>query len=107
VKIEEVDDETLMYNPNILDSSRVLLFIITDETRSLAPMTLAAHYIGLGYNVVLCVQMLHDGCTIGNDKVSFAKVKKNRNINTCKRFFLGIEPTPLKISTPFNLILHL
>lgn len=65
----EKENGPLIYNPNILDSSRVLLFVISNETRSLAPMTLAAHYIGLGYNVVLCVQMLQDGCTIGNDKV--------------------------------------
>lgn len=84
---EESDDETLMYNPNILDSSRVLLFIITDETRSLAPMTLAAHYIGLGYNVVLCVQMLHDGCTIGNDKVSLFYLKKKDKIIKIISFF--------------------
>jgi len=72
--IEEVNDVTdgssLMYNPRILDSSRVLLFVITNDTRSLAPMTLAAHYIGMGYNVVLCIQMLPDNCAIGNDKVS-------------------------------------
>lgn len=63
-------DDALMYNPSILDSSRVLLFVITNQTRSLAPMTLAAHCIGLGYNVVLCVQMLPEECTIGHDKVS-------------------------------------
>lgn len=60
-----------MFNPTVLDASRVLLFVITNETRSLAPMTLAAHYIGLGYNVVLCVQMLPEYCIIGNDKVIF------------------------------------
>lgn len=71
VAVEESDDMvSLMYNPRILDSSRVLLFVITNETRSLAPMTLAAHYIGLGYNVVLCIQMLPEDCTIGNDKVN-------------------------------------
>lgn len=58
-----------MFNSQVLDASRVLLFVITNETRSLAPMTLAAHYIGLGYNVVLCVQMLPEFCIIGNDKV--------------------------------------
>lgn len=71
--VEEITGEdigSLMYNPRILDSSRVLLFVITNETRSLAPMTLAAHYIGLGYNVVLCIQMLPENCTIGNDKVN-------------------------------------
>jgi raw len=78
-KLEELDnsttvisgaDEALMYSPRILDSSRVLLFVITNETRSLAPMTLAAHYIGLAYNVVLCIKMLPDECKIGNQKVS-------------------------------------
>lgn len=72
-KLEEVDktngDESLMYSPRILDSSRVLLFVITNGTRSLAPMTLAAHYIGLAYNVVLCIQMLPENCVIGDDKV--------------------------------------
>lgn len=65
------DPDMMLYNPAILDSSRVLLFVITNETRSLAPMTLAAHCIGLGYNVVLCVQMLPDSCTIGHDVVSY------------------------------------
>lgn len=69
--VDESDDEALLFNPRILDSSRVLLFVITNETRSLAPMTLAAHCIGLGYNVVLCIQMLPENCTIGTDKVSF------------------------------------
>ena len=60
---------TNLFNPAILDSSRVLLFVITNETRSLAPMTLAAHCIGLMYNVVLAVQMLPNDCVIGNEKV--------------------------------------
>lgn len=67
-----------MFSPNILDASRVLLFTITNETRSLAPMTLAAHYIGLGYNVVLCVQMLPEFCIIGHDKVCVASTVLNQ-----------------------------
>lgn len=59
-----------LFNPALLDSSRVLLFVITNETRSLAPMTLAAHCIGLMYNVVLCIQMLPEFCIIGNERVS-------------------------------------
>lgn len=63
-----------MLNLSLLESSRVLLFVISNETRSLAPMTLAAHCLGLGYNVVLCVQMLStEHCTIGDDKVGFIK----------------------------------
>lgn len=61
-----------LYNPALLDSSRVLLFVITNETRSLAPMTLAAHCIGLMYNVVLAVQMLPDDCVLNGEKVSLA-----------------------------------
>lgn len=75
--VQEANDSdgnsSLMYNPRILDSSRVLLFVITNETRSLAPMTLAAHYIGLGYNVVLCIQMLPETIKIGNDQVGLLK----------------------------------
>ncbi|KAL7029099.1 hypothetical protein ACKWTF_006099 [Chironomus riparius] len=76
-KLEEVGacEESPMFNPRILDSSRVLLFVITNETRSLAPMTLAAHYIGLAYNVVLCVQMLPENCTIGSDKLTSTAIK--------------------------------
>lgn len=75
-RLEEAKtDEPLMFSPRILDSSRVLLFIISNETRSLAPMTLAAHYIGLAYNVVLCIQMLPENCTIGNDKLTSQAVK--------------------------------
>lgn len=77
-KLEELEkssnDEALIYNPRVLDSSRVLLFVITNETRSLAPMTLAAHYIGLSYNVVLCIQMLPDDCKIGAEKVRRFKI---------------------------------
>lgn len=76
-----IDVDTLMFNPAILESSRILLFVITNETRSLAPMTLAAHYIGLGYNVVLCVQMLPDYCVIGNDKVCTINYYGYKSIN--------------------------
>lgn len=78
-EVEVVDDEAQqlqrmleepVFKPNLLDESRVLLFVITNETRSLAPMTLAAHYIGLGYDVVLCVQMLTDSIIYGNEVVS-------------------------------------
>ncbi|XP_004535462.1 uncharacterized protein LOC101459931 isoform X3 [Ceratitis capitata] len=64
-----------LYNPSLLDGSRVLLFVITNETRSLAPMTLAAHCIGLMYNVVLAVQMLPEDCVINNEKLTPAAIK--------------------------------
>ncbi|XP_055300575.1 uncharacterized protein LOC129567549 isoform X2 [Sitodiplosis mosellana] len=64
-----------MFHLSLLESSRVLLFVISNETRSLAPMTLAAHCVGMGYNVVLCVQMLSNDCCIGDDKLTCAAVK--------------------------------
>ncbi|XP_036321353.1 uncharacterized protein LOC118735609 isoform X2 [Rhagoletis pomonella] len=64
-----------LFNPSLLDASRVLLFVITNETRSLAPMTLAAHCIGLMYNVVLAVQMLPEDCVINNEKLTPAAIK--------------------------------
>nr|AAM48376.1 LP06731p [Drosophila melanogaster] len=64
-----------LFNPSLLDSSRVLLFVITNETRSLAPMTLAAHCIGLMYNVVLAVQMLPEDCVLGDEKLTVAAIK--------------------------------
>lgn len=94
--IEEItgdDIGSLMYNPRILDSSRVLLFVITNETRSLAPMTLAAHYIGLGYNVVLCIQMLPEHCKIGNDQVNLSICCANLKLT---QFDLQLTPSAIK-----------
>jgi len=52
-----------------MDASRVLLFVISRETRSLSTMALASHYVGLGCNVVLCVQLLTDTVPINHEKV--------------------------------------
>ena len=55
-----------------MDASRVLLFVVSKETRSLSSMALAAHYIGLGCNVVLCVQFLPDNAEVNGDRVRAA-----------------------------------
>lgn len=49
----------------------MLLFVISNESRSLVSMTLAAHYIGSQYNVVLYIKEIEDGCIIGKDQVGF------------------------------------
>ncbi len=79
-KSQSPNEDALMFSPRILDSSRVLLFVITNQTRSLAPMTLAAHYIGLSYNVVLCIQMLPDDCKFGSEKVSWNSFRDGSHI---------------------------
>lgn len=58
-----------------MDNSYVLLFVITNTSRSLASMAMAAHYIGLGCNVVLCVQHLPDDCIFGSDKLTKQAIK--------------------------------
>lgn len=68
-------DDELMFNPSELDASRILLFVITNETRSLSAMTMSAHYIGMGYNIVMCVQMINNSCSIRGSQLSDFAVK--------------------------------
>lgn len=65
-------NDQLVFDPAILDASRILLFVIGDQTRSLGAMTMAAHYMGLGYNIVLCVQMLPNECRINGTQVRYS-----------------------------------
>nr|XP_029709941.1 uncharacterized protein LOC109403689 isoform X2 [Aedes albopictus] len=68
-------NDQLVFDPAILDASRILLFVIGDQTRSLGAMTMAAHYMGLGYNIVLCVQMLPNECRINGTQLSSSAIK--------------------------------
>ncbi|KAG5893114.1 hypothetical protein JTB14_019317 [Gonioctena quinquepunctata] len=59
-----------------LDRSKVLLMVITNDTRSMTSIILAAFYMGLGKDVVLCVQSLAtEGCVIGNEVLTKNAVK--------------------------------
>nr|CAH0111335.1 unnamed protein product [Daphnia galeata] len=65
-----------------MDASRVLLFVVSRETRSLSSMALAAHYLGLGCNLVLCIQRLPDNAEINGDRLSAFAIKDyNRGRN--------------------------
>ena len=65
-----------------MDASRVLIFVISRYTRSLSSMALAAHYIGLGCNVVLCVQQLAEGTQINGETLTAMAIKDyNRGRN--------------------------
>lgn len=74
-EISIIRNDELIFDPAIIDASRILLFIITNQTRSLGAMTMAAHYMGLGYNIVLCVQMLPNDCRINGFQLSSAAIK--------------------------------
>ncbi|KFM59070.1 hypothetical protein X975_09429, partial [Stegodyphus mimosarum] len=51
-----------------MENSQVLLFVIKNDSRSLADMILAAHYVGLGCQVVLCIQYIPDDTEIDGEK---------------------------------------
>ncbi|XP_059484261.1 uncharacterized protein LOC132201798 isoform X7 [Neocloeon triangulifer] len=58
-----------------MDASWLLLFVITNTCRAVAPMAMASHYIGLGCNIILCVQYLPDDCVIDGEKLSKQAIK--------------------------------
>ncbi|XP_054717852.1 uncharacterized protein LOC129227333 [Uloborus diversus] len=58
-----------------MENSQVLLFVITSDSRSLSDMILAAHYFGLGCQVVLCIQYIPDDIEIDGEKLSSQAVK--------------------------------
>lgn len=68
---EIIAENCILQWKKCIDKSKVLLFVITNDTRSLTSMILAAHYIGLDKgNVILCIQQLPtDDCQLGNEKV--------------------------------------
>lgn len=67
---KSVTDEDVLEWKQMMDNADVLLFVITEDTRSLTTMILAAHYIAVGKNLVLCVQQLPENCVVGNESVS-------------------------------------
>jgi len=59
----------------IKDSCRLLLYVITADTRGMTSMLEAAHYIGQGCNVVLCIQLIENGLEISGEKMTPLAVK--------------------------------
>ncbi|XP_062545068.1 uncharacterized protein LOC134211811 isoform X2 [Armigeres subalbatus] len=74
-EINIMRNDELIFDPAIIDASRILLFVITNQTRSLGAMTMAAHYMGLGYNIVLSVEMLPNDCRINGFQLSSSAIK--------------------------------
>ncbi|KAL3278444.1 hypothetical protein HHI36_013765 [Cryptolaemus montrouzieri] len=73
--VEATPNEKILEWKRPIDRSSVALFTITNDTRSLTSMILAAHYIGLNEKVVLCIQDLPTGCIISNELLSDQAVK--------------------------------
>uniref|UniRef100_A0A1E1XAH4 Raw n=1 Tax=Amblyomma aureolatum TaxID=187763 RepID=A0A1E1XAH4_9ACAR len=60
---------------HIINSAQVLLFVITKTARCVAEMLVAVHYVGLGCNVVLCIQYLESDVVIEGEKLTELAVK--------------------------------
>lgn len=74
-RMDLIQNEILQWK-NIIEQCNVLLFVITNDTCSMTTMIMAAHYIGLNRNVVLCVQHLSEDVEINNEVVCFFFYKK-------------------------------
>lgn len=60
----------------VMNSSRVLLMVITSDTRSMRTIILSAYYIALNKDVVLYIQNLpNEGCVINNETVCYSYFK--------------------------------
>lgn len=70
------------WNPELVDiearakaRASILLFVIDKQTRALASMIEASEYISAGRKLVLVVQEVESGATIGSDKIDAAEAK--------------------------------
>lgn len=66
------NDYTVMTLPSELQrmkSSRVILLVLPQHSRGIAIAALAAHLIGLRAKLVLCIQLMPDGCVVSGEKV--------------------------------------
>ncbi|KAG8230928.1 hypothetical protein J437_LFUL002961 [Ladona fulva] len=70
-----------------MDNCQCLLFVITSGTRAVAAMTMAAHYVGLGCEVVLCVQRLLEDCVVGEERLSSQAIK---DYNRARMYLLDL-----------------
>lgn len=59
-----------------IDRSKIVLFVIPNDTRSLTTMIVAAHYIGSGKDVVLSIEQLNcEGCMVADEPLTKNAIK--------------------------------
>lgn len=78
-----------------MDNSRVLLFALLSDSRCLADMCEAAYLIGLGCNVVLCVQKLSSDARIGGETLSSQAIKDYNRGRTYLSDYANREGVPV------------
>jgi len=78
-----------------MDNSRVLLFVIQSNCRSVSAMCQAAYLIGLGCNVVLCVQHIPGDARLEGEPVSKQAVKDYNRGRSYLSDFANREGVPV------------
>merc|ERR1712107_671714 len=78
-----------------MDNSRVLLFALLADSRCLAAMCEAAYLIGLGCNVVLCVQHIQPGSRIQGEELSKLAIKDYNRGRTYLSDYANREGIPI------------
>lgn len=78
-----------------MDNSRVLLFVIQSNSRSVSAMCQAAYLIGLGCNVVLCVQHIPPDARLEGEAVSKLAVKDYNRGRSYLSDFANREGVPV------------
>ncbi|CAL4116899.1 unnamed protein product [Meganyctiphanes norvegica] len=63
----------------LIEHSRTLLFVINGNTRAVAQMATASHYLGMGCDLVLCIQMLQEGEPLSNGETLTRLAVKDYN----------------------------
>merc|ERR1719509_15786 len=78
-----------------MDNSRVLLFVIQSNCRSVSAMCQAAYLIGLGCNVVLCVQHIPTDARLEGEAVTKLAVKDYNRGRSYLSDFANREGVPV------------
>jgi len=78
-----------------MDNSRVLLFALLGDSRCLAAMCEAAYLVGLGCNVVLCVQHIQPGARIAGEELTKLAIKDYNRGRTYLSEYANREGIPI------------
>ncbi|XP_043668708.1 uncharacterized protein LOC122629390 [Vespula pensylvanica] len=68
--LNEYNVRVLPHELQRMKNSRLILLIVPQHSRGIAIMALAAHLIGIRAKLVLCVQILPEGCIISGEKLT-------------------------------------
>ncbi|KAK3920243.1 Fumipyrrole biosynthesis protein C [Frankliniella fusca] len=85
---------------DLADRSRVLLFVITNTSRSLAELCMVAYCIGLGFDVVLYIELLTEQSVINGKELTKSAVKDYNRGRMYLRDLAVREGVPLFDSIP-------